>query len=182
MRGRSPVRADPAPGYTIRPAREADVPLLPAVERSAARLLAEREPGGASLGSVVPTEALDLCRAAGTLWIAADREDAPVGFLAAGDLDGTFHVHELSVAREHQRRGLGRSLTATAIDFAKWAFYPAVTLTTDRDLPWNKPFYATLGFVELDGARLPPGLAARIAHEIASGHDPARRCAMAKVL
>ncbi|MGP9821809.1 GNAT family N-acetyltransferase [Salinarimonas sp. NSM] len=176
------MRADPAPGYRIRPAAEADVPLLPAVEASAATLFAE---AGAPLPEPVatmPAEALDLCRVAGTLWVAADARDAPVGFLAAGDLDGFLHVHEVSVARPHQRRRLGTALMATAIDFGRWAFVPALTLTTDRVLAWNKPFYGRLGFVELTIPGLPPGHAAKYRNEIAAGLDPARRCVMAKVL
>lgn len=158
------------------------MPLLPAVEASAAELFV-----GAGLplpaeGTTTPPEALDLCRAAGTLWVATDRDGAPVGFLAAGALDGFLHVHELSVARAHQRRRLGTALMATAIDFGRWAFVPAITLTTDRLLPWNKPFYAKLGFVELEASGLPPAHAAKRAREIARGGDPARRCVMAKVL
>lgn len=173
---------EPPAGYAIRPAREADVPLLPAVEASAATLLVEVGLGRAGAGATMPPDALDLCRQAGTLWVAVDGTDAPVGFLAAGDLDGHLHVHELSVAAAHQRRGLGAALMAAAIDFGRWAFVPAVTLTTDRHLPWNKPFYARLGFVELRRDGLPPGLAQVLAGEAAAGVDPARRCAMAKVL
>ncbi|GGK18519.1 GNAT family N-acetyltransferase [Salinarimonas ramus] len=176
------MRADPPAGYRIRSAAEADVPLLPGIEASAAALFAGWPGALAGDGPTAPPEALDLCRVAGTLWVAADREDAPVGFLAAGDLDGFLHVHEISVAREHQRRGLGRALMAAAIDFGRWAFIPAVTLTTDRIVPWNKPFYATLGFVELTRDGLPPGHAAKLAHELDLGFDPARRCVMAKVL
>ena len=35
--------------------------------------------------------------------------------------------------------------------------YPAVTLTTFRDVPWNAPFYTRLGFAMLDELTLPPG-------------------------
>ena len=158
------------------------MPLLPAVEDSAARIFEGVDSGYRGEMTATPPEALDLCRQAGTLWIAADRDDAPLGFLAAGDLDGYLYVHEISVAAAHQRRGLGLALMAAAIDFGRWAFIPAVILTTDRHLPWNKPFYSRLGFVELQREGLPPGLAQVLAKEEAAGHDPARRCAMAKVL
>ncbi|WP_349370931.1 GNAT family N-acetyltransferase [Salinarimonas sp.] len=176
------MKVDPAPGYAVRPAREADVPLLPAVEASASTLFRSIDIGYRGDWSTTPPGALDLCRVSGTLWVAADRDDAPVGFLAAGELDGFLYVHELSVAAEHQRRGLGAALMAAAVDFGRWAYIPAVTLTTDRYVPWNKPFYARLGFVELQREGLPPGLAQMLAKQEARGHDPARRCAMAKVL
>ncbi|MGJ3263523.1 MAG: GNAT family N-acetyltransferase [Salinarimonas sp.] len=176
------MKAEPTPGYRIRPAGEPDVPLLPAIEASAAELFADAGVPLPANGTTTPPEALDLCRVSGTLWVASDASDVPVGFLAAGDLDGYLHVHELSVSRAHQRRRLGTALMAAAIDFGRWAFIPAITLTTDRVLAWNKPFYAKLGFVELTVDGLPPGHAAKHAHEIAAGFDPARRCVMAKVL
>ena len=55
--------------------------------------------------------------------------------------------------------------------------YGAVVLTTDRELPWNAPFYRRLGFREM---ALPysPGLERRMLAEADAGFDPRRRCAM----
>jgi hypothetical protein len=47
------------------------------------------------------------------------------------------------------------------IESARQAAYPAVTLTTFRDVPWNAPFYTRLGFSMLSELRLPAGLAAK---------------------
>jgi hypothetical protein len=55
---------------------------------------------------------------------------------------------------------------------------PLVSLTTDRTLPWNAPFYARLGFVIVEGADVPPELQARLDGQAAAGFDPAQRCAM----
>ena len=169
-------------GYRIRDAGEADLTHLAAVERSAAGLFVEMDNGYRGEDETLPLAVLDLCRAAGTLWIAAAPDDAPVGFLAATEIDSSLFVLEMSVAREHQRKGLGRALLEKAIDHARWAHLPAVSLTTDREIPWNRPFYASLGFVTLDSDRASPGLLARREAEIAEGHDPARRCIMAKLL
>jgi GNAT superfamily N-acetyltransferase len=176
------VGATAPAGYRIRDAVEADLTHLPAVERSAAALLLAVDNGYRGADDTLPLAVLDLCRAAGTLWIAAAPDDAPVGFLAATEIDTSLFVLEMSVAREHQRRGLGRALLEKAIDHARWAYLPAVSLTTDRKLAWNRPFYASLGFVTLDSERVSPGLRARREAEIAAGHDPARRCIMAKLL
>jgi hypothetical protein len=54
----------------------------------------------------------------------------------------------------------------------------AVSLTTDRTLRWNAPFYARLGFVLLKDAAVPPDLQARLDSQVAAGFDPAQRCAM----
>jgi GNAT superfamily N-acetyltransferase len=169
-------------GYRIRDAFATDLMHLSAVERSAAGLFSGADDGYRREDASLPLAVLDLCRAAGTLWIAADIEDTPVGFLAASEIDMSLFVLEMSVARDHQRRGLGRALLERAIDHARWTYLPAVSLTTDREIPWNRPFYARLGFVTLDSSRASPGLRARLDAEIAFGHDPGRRCIMAKLL
>ena len=56
-----------------------------------------------------------------------------------------------------------------------------MTLTTFRDVPWNGPFYAGLGFRAVD--ELTPGLAAVRDHEKAIGDDDfGPRIAMRKEL
>jgi hypothetical protein len=52
-------------------------------------------------------------------------------------------------------------------------------LTTYRDLAWNGPFYARLGFVEVDPQQVGPGHAQKVQQEAGAGHDPSRRCVMA---
>lgn len=64
------------------------------------------------------------------------------------------------------------------IESARQAAYPAVTLTTFRDVPWNAPFYTRLGFSMLSELRLPAGLAAKRALETEHGLPPETRCAM----
>ncbi len=54
----------------------------------------------------------------------------------------------------------------------------AVTLTTFRDIPWNAPLYARLGFRELSTDRLSPVLAALVREEAERGLESARRVVM----
>ena len=61
-----------------------------------------------------------------------------------------------------------------AIDWARGRRLPAVTLTTFRSIPWNAPFYASMGFVELETPT--PHLAATLSKEVADGFED--RCAM----
>ena len=59
---------------------------------------------------------------------------------------------------------------------------PATTLTTFRDVPWNGPYYARLGYRELDATQVGPELAAQMAREATiPGLDASRRCAMLKL-
>ena len=53
-----------------------------------------------------------------------------------------------------------------------------VTLTTFRDVPWNMPFYARLGFTVISAAQLSPALRARVQDEARRGLDPLTRVAM----
>ncbi len=167
-------------GYLIRPARPDDLVALAEVERSAAVVYFAALGDAHGIADAMPPEVLESCHAAGLLWVAADRHDAPVGFLAAQVVDGTLFVKEMSVAREHQRAGLGRRLMRVAEKHAQGVGFAAVTLTTDRLIPFNGPFYARLGFAEVPLAKASPGLRRIVAEEIAGGFDPARRIVMMK--
>jgi hypothetical protein len=63
-----------------------------------------------------------------------------------------------------------RTLPAQSSDRGFGALHlPAVTLTTFRDVPWNAPFYARLGFRVIEA--LSPGLQAIRDHERDIGDD-----------
>lgn len=158
------------------------MPFLAEIELSAAGLFNEVGLGWVQEAGTVPAGLLEQARRAGLLWVAADGHDRPRGFLAARPLDGALFVVELSVAADRQRQGLGSALLQAALEHAARVGYRQVILTTFRDVPWNAPFYARRGFVELDEAALGPGLAAQLVAEVAFGHDPRRRCAMARTL
>jgi hypothetical protein len=53
-----------------------------------------------------------------------------------------------------------------------------VTLTTFRDVPWNMPFYARLGFEIVPPEQVGPALFAIVEGETRRGLDPARRVVM----
>jgi GNAT superfamily N-acetyltransferase len=164
---------------SVRLARPDDLEALGPLERSAASVF--RDAGLAWLAdgdTMDPAVLARLCRDE-TLWVATDEQDRPVGFLAGHELDGHFHIAEVSVALAHQRQGIGRELVGAATSFGRSCGFRAVTLTTYRDLSWNEPFYARLGFVEVDPQQVGPGHAEKLREEAEAGHDPARRCVMA---
>ena len=118
------------------------------------------------------------------VWLVGPRWATPgeVPAQVESGADGTLFLADLHVRSDMQKRGAGRMLLRRVVDHGRWAFFPAVTLLTDRFVPWNAPFYAADGFVMLDAARLPPQLSEKRASDLARGHDPARRVAMAKRL
>lgn len=74
---------------------------------------------------------------------------APTGFAHVTYVDGFAHLAQLSVLPERTRQGLGSALVREAKREAWFAGFDRLSLTTYRDLPWNGPFYARLGFAEV---------------------------------
>jgi GNAT superfamily N-acetyltransferase len=95
--------------------------------------------------------------------------DPPVGFASVGEVDGVAHLFQLSVDPSMGRQGLGTALLVAVCDWATSQQHEAVTLTTFRDVPWNGPFYARLGFRVVDDPSA--GLSDIREHEKAIGDD-----------
>lgn len=117
--------------------------------------------------------------AQGLVWVAEDAGEL-IGFAACEPFDDGLHLWEVAVCHEHQGRGVGRALVARAVAEARALGLPAVTLTTFRQIPWNAPFYARLGFKE--PRRLNERLRAVLEREAAKGLDPTARCAMRRAV
>jgi GNAT superfamily N-acetyltransferase len=146
------------PFYCIRQARRQELPALTQIERDAA--IRFKPFGLAELFAVIvtPPEILEEAHAAGHVWVVVGEDDVPVGFAVASVIDGVAHLDELDVHPSHGRRGLGTALVETVCQWASAAGFPAMTLSTLRDIPWNAPFYERLGFRILAPEELTPGL------------------------
>ncbi|WP_337266424.1 hypothetical protein [Oryzifoliimicrobium ureilyticus] len=57
-----------------------------------------------------------------------------------------------------------------------------ITLTTDRSIPFNAPFYCKLGFQEIAESDLSPFLASILQADVANGLSAERRVAMRLLL
>ncbi|MFI7428956.1 GNAT family N-acetyltransferase [Micromonospora sp. NPDC049836] len=126
----------------------------------------------------MPLDALAERQRAGRVWVTVDARDRPVAFAVLDVVDGSAHVQQLSVDPAHARRGIGGRLLDQVAGWAAGRGLPALTLTTFRSVPFNGPYYARLGFRELTGDEVTPGLARLLAAEAALGLDPADRIAM----
>lgn len=158
-------------------ARLEDLPLLPAIELAAARLLAGSAPE--SVVTETTSEAvLEQAQSRGHLWVAL-ADDRPVGFAHVEVLEpGEAHLEEIDVHPEHGRRGLGRRLVMAICEWARTAGYQSITLTTFRDVPFNMPFYERLGFEVIPPGEISLALRSIIDDETRRGLDPSRRVAM----
>lgn len=133
--------------------------------------------------NVLPNHRGDLMTAVerGLFWVAEAEGEAGggvAGFLFGEGFSASLYLRELAVAVTAQRRGLGRALMEAGIAAARVRGDGLVMLTTDRELPWNAPFYATLGFRIVEGDAVPMEAQRRLAGQFAAGFDPVFRCAM----
>ena len=145
-------------GYDIRSAVAGDVVFLPEIERIAG-LLFESYAGQLGLtdqtfAHVKAVEFFGKAQQAGHLWVAVAPAGDIIGFALVVDVCGYAHLDELDVLPSHGRQGIGSALVATVCSWAKDAGYPAVTLRTFRDVPWNGPFYQRQGFRVVDSSAL----------------------------
>lgn len=113
----------------------------------------------------------------GTSWV-AEVDSQIVGFLCAEVAKGDLHIWELSVRQEWQGNRIGRRLMKIAIKYALDNQLRSVTLTTFREVPWNEPFYHSLGFEIIDTAKMKPRLVMILQDEIQHGLPGDLRCAM----
>ena len=73
----------------------------------------------------------------------------PVGFAHVVYAEGLAHLAQLSVLPSRAREGLGSALVRRALAETWQDGFDAVSLTTYRDVAFNGPFYARLGFGEV---------------------------------
>ena len=107
-----------------------------------------------ALAGHVPAEALLDAVDAGWMLAAEVSDRAVAGFVMASLRDRGLYVDQLSVAPEHGRQGIGRALMMHLEDRAREQRIFEITLSTFRDLPWNAPFYESLGFRHLKRSQL----------------------------
>jgi GNAT superfamily N-acetyltransferase len=131
-------------------------------------------------GAVPDREALSRSQGQGLIWVAEEQGEI-AGHVVATVLDGNAHIEQVSVAPAFTRQGIGHQLISHVEDWGRSNSRPATTLTTFRDVPWNGPYYETLGYQELSGSEIGSEVSAEMRHEASlPGIDASRRCAMIK--
>ena len=115
-------------------------------------------------------------------WVALEPGGAPVGFAAASIGGRRLHLGELDVLPEHGRKGIGSALIQAVEEYALRSDCTEITLTTFRDVPWNAPFYARIGFDAISEQELDAELTRRLSDETALGLERSTRVAMRKPL
>jgi GNAT superfamily N-acetyltransferase len=171
--------------FPVRTATPAELEILVAIDDDASQLFAQ-----VGLDPMLPADhpffvnerarwLRSLQR--GDTFLAIDDAGAAVGFAALEILDGAPYLDQLSVRLSWMRRGLGRTLLAHALGWAR-ARGDTLWLTTYGHLPWNRPFYEKEGFVVVPASDRGPEISARLAEERGTLLEPEQRVAMRRAL
>lgn len=138
--------------FELRPALEREFEEIGRLERQAAqRFLQLPEHTGMTYEQLQETlEAHELERSLseGGLWVAVVAGRL-AGFVSTHLYPEALYIRELDVLVEYGRRGLGRALIGRAVERALELGLSGVFLRTFREVPWNAPYYARLGFAEV---------------------------------
>jgi GNAT superfamily N-acetyltransferase len=153
----------------IRAAHARDLPLLgPLEHRAALRFKDSAHPYAVSLPNFDVKRLAELSEA-GTVWVAVNAADEPIGFVIAQRRGDDAYVHELDVEEAYGRRGVGRWLLARVAEWARAEGATSLLLSTFSDVPWNAPFYARLGFAVVPPEAYTTAILAQRESEAAAG-------------
>ena len=159
----------------IRPACADEIERVREIERvSATRFFGTDR---AWLAEDEPTDARTLAERIGSGGLlVATEADGPIAFVMFRLVEGCAYVEQIDVLPSHARRGIGAALLEAVAGVARARGWPALTLSTFKDVPFNAPYYARLGFAVVE--ELTPGLAKVRAEHEARGLDETARVFM----
>jgi GNAT superfamily N-acetyltransferase len=168
--------------YTLRRARPEELADLPDVEHLAGQQFLHSAHPSVTQLPVQSLEQLHEYQRSGGVWVAVTNDGDIAAFAVCKEVDGAIFIGELDVHPAHARQGLGGAVLGLLGQWARARGYPALLLTTFRDVQWNAPYYQRLGFHILRDEELGPGLRAIRAHETELGLPPESRVCMRRAL
>lgn len=171
-------------GYGVRLARPDELDALPAIER-AADVRFRATAYAALVASYPTTELADLADAQDRwgLWVAVGDDDRPVGFAHCKPVGrSSLYLAQLSVLPEHAGNRLVERMVERIAGFHGPRGVARLTLTTFRDIPWNAPYYARLGFREVTDLAGEVFLGRQIADQVRAGFPRESRVAMVRAI
>lgn len=166
----------------FRPTCAEDSAVLPAIERAASqRFLQIPDLAWLAASPVITPEQHRHYADEAMSWLVLS-EDQPIGFVVAQAQGQSLFITEISLHIAWQGQGLGRRLLTYVAEQARNKGYTALILTTFKDVPWNAPWYARMGFEILPETTLSAVLRQKRQEETAHGFAYESRCAMRLML
>lgn len=169
-------------GGVIRKARLEDVARLRDIETAAGE--AFRTLGMHAIADDDPPSVQELSRyvAAGTCWVSTAAEQQPVAYILVDQVDSNAHIAQVTVHPLYARHGIGSALIDEVASWAAPQRFEALTLTTFRDVPWNRPYYERLGFTVVPERLWAAGIRRLVLTEAADGLAAWPRVVMRRAL
>jgi len=144
-------------GYTIARGDLDDIAALIAVDKAASVMFETTGLLSAeALGDHVPAEVFENEIPNGNVFVARSAHNWAVGFALIRLRGNGLYLDQVSVHPDHGKKGIGRALVIQVLAEAEVRKLPHVSLSTFRDVAWNGPFYASLGFKEIAREKLEP--------------------------
>ena len=172
-------------GLAIRLARPDEVDALAGLERAAGEMFRQVGLDAIADDPEPPAESYLDAIAAETIWM-AELGGEPVGYAWGEDLGGlgdpSPHLEQVSVPPAYGGRGIGTALVEETVAWARRVGGHELTLTTFRDVPFNRPWYEHRGFQVVADEELSERLRAVRAHETERGIDVAPRVVMRRAV
>lgn len=175
------IPAEVVSAYRIELGTAAHIAPLPELERAAGARF--REIGMAEIadGGTTPLDILRERADAGRLYIARDDAGETAGFLIWSPKDSLAYIEEVSVHPAHAGQRLAARMIAHLEADVRGRF-PALTLATFRNVAWNAPYYASLGFREMPFTDAGPDHLENWRQQEAHGLDMSKRLFMVLAL
>lgn len=162
----------------VRPTVHEDLVKLREIERASGQRYREYGLDNVADDEPAPVDVLARYADDGRSWVAVEESGEPIGYILVDVIDGAGHIEQVSVAPAHQGKGVGRALVEQAKGWASSKDLVALTLTTFRHIPWNRPLYEHLGFRVLAQHEISPGVQAVQESEAEHGLDVDLRVVM----
>lgn len=165
----------------VRPMRADDIERVQEIERDAGLLFVPLGMPGVADDDPPDRDQLAEYVDAERGWVVDPPPDV-AAYVLVDLVDGAAHIEQVTVATRYARRRLGALLIDHVAGWARRHGIETMTLTTFREVPWNRPYYARLGFDDVAEQDVGPELAAVLAHERDHGLWRWPRVVMAKSL
>lgn len=143
----------------IRHSKTEELHALQSLEISASRVFSEYDMEDIANDEPPSLSILSECSQQERLWVYTDANDHPIAYVMTELVDDSMHIEQISVHADYSGNGLGRALIEHLQEHAKKSGFSTITLTTFRDIPWNAPYYARLGFCIIEEHEITPELA-----------------------
>ncbi|SHO53498.1 GNAT family N-acetyltransferase [Desulfopila aestuarii] len=164
----------------IRNAEETHIRVLAEIEKAAAAMFSENDLPAHRRNETMSELDLYTAQQQGLLVVAVESGLEPIGFAIATLIDSYLHLKEIDVHPRYQCMGIGSALLDKIFDLAQDYECEAVTLTTNKYVAWNAPWYEKKGFCILGSDNMPTYIRSILDQEQERGYNPQRRVAMQK--